>query len=133
MQLAPTYLCSLGNLGDTRMFGERGEGQERYARARRARSKTSRANHYQSSLSIITTNHHYQSSRPIKGLCLVVECLGSVYPCIVECIPCSWFFWGGSSEPCFFICFSEVWGAISTFVYSMYSMYTFNLIEYNNL
>ena len=56
MQLAPTYLCSLGNLGDTRMFGERGEGQERYARARRARSKTSRANHYQSSLSIITTN-----------------------------------------------------------------------------
>ena len=56
MQLAPTYLCSLGNLGDTRMFGERGDGQERYARARRARSKTGRANHY----FLIAINHHYQ-------------------------------------------------------------------------
>ena len=37
MQLAPTYLCSLGNLGDTRMFGEMGEGREGEGREKEAR------------------------------------------------------------------------------------------------
>ena len=42
-------------------------------------------------------------------------------------------FLGGELRTLLFHMFFGVWGAISTFVYGMYSMYSFNLIEYNNL